>query len=74
MLKIFKSEFLIQDLISRLIVNQNEISVPDVPKNFNCLISCQLETTVFTRPVFIFSKLSYFKLNFGIGIKQSKIG
>ena len=31
-------------------------SIPGVPKN--CLISCQLKTTVVTRSVFIFSKLS----------------
>ena len=36
------------------------------------MISCKLKTTVLTRSVFIFSKLSYFNLNFGI--KQSKIG
>ena len=29
-----------------------------VPKNFNCLISCKLKTTVLTRSVFIFSKSS----------------
>ena len=43
-----------------------------VPKNLNCLISCKLKTTLFTGSVFIFFKLSYFSLNFGI--KQSKIG
>ena len=46
--------------------------VPGVLKNFNCLISCQLKTTVFTQSVVIFSKLSNFNLK--IGIKQSKIG
>ena len=46
--------------------------LPGVPqKNFDCLIWRKLKTTVFTRPVFIFSKSSYFNLNFGI--KQSKI-
>ena len=41
-------------------------------KNFNCLISCKLKTTVLTRSVFIFSKSSYFSLN--LGIKQSETG
>ena len=39
-------------------------------KNFNCLISCQLKTTVFTRYVFMFSKFPSFNLN--CGINQSK--
>ena len=48
-------------------------SLPGVPKNFfDCLIGSKFKTTVFTRPVLIFSKSSYFNLNFGI--KRSKIG
>ena len=39
-------------------------------KNFKRLIWCKSKTTVFTEPVFIFSKSSYSNLNFGI--KQSK--
>ena len=41
-------------------------------ENLKRLIWCELKTTAFTRFVFIFSKLSYSNLNFGI--KQSKIG
>ena len=55
-----------------ILVFQKEHIILGVPEKFNYLISCQLKTTEFTRSVFIFSKLSYLNLNFGI--RQSKIG
>ena len=53
-------------------IRYDTIRYDTIPKNFDCSISSKLKTTVFTRSVFIFSKLSYFNLNFGV--KQSKIG